>query len=63
VRFEPHDGGTRLTQRLDTEGLVADLAARIFAIGSYEGSFRGELATFARLAEAEARSGDKLQAD
>ena len=51
--FESEDGGTRLTQRFETEGLIPALTARIFAIGSYRGSFRGELATFARLAERE----------
>jgi uncharacterized protein YndB with AHSA1/START domain len=57
--FEPQDGGTRLTQRLETEGLVAALLARIFAMGSYKGSFRGELTTFARLAEADVRATDR----
>lgn len=53
--FEAADeGGTRLTQRFETEGMVPALTARIFATGSYRGSFRGELAAFARLAEAEA---------
>ena len=53
--FEPEDGGTRLTQRFETEGLIPALVARIFATGSYRGSFRGDLATFARLAERAAR--------
>jgi hypothetical protein len=39
-----------------TEGLVAAIFGRIFAMGSYRGSFRGELDTFVRLAEAEARA-------
>jgi uncharacterized protein YndB with AHSA1/START domain len=56
--FEPHDGGTHLTQRLETQGFLAALLAHIFARGSYKGSFRGELATFARLAEAEVQ-GDR----
>jgi uncharacterized protein YndB with AHSA1/START domain len=60
--FEPEDGGTRLTQRLETQGWVAGLMARIFAVGSYKGSFRGELATFARLAETDAREGGTSQA-
>jgi len=30
--------------------------ARIFAYGSYKGSFRGELESFAQVAELEARS-------
>jgi hypothetical protein len=55
--FEPHDGGTSVTQRFETQGIISALAARVFATGSYKGSFRGELATFARLAEAEAGRG------
>jgi uncharacterized protein YndB with AHSA1/START domain len=49
--FEPEAGGTRLSQELRTEGWVAAIAARIFASGSYRGSFQGELAAFAKLAE------------
>ena len=53
ARFE-HDGvGTRLIQTFRTHGLVARVWARIFASGSYKGSFRGELNTFARLVEAD----------
>jgi len=52
--FEPDDGGTLLTVRLDTEGLFPAIMARIFSLGSWKGSFRGELAHFARIAEAEA---------
>ena len=54
--FEPEGTGTRLTQTFETEGLVPAITARIFASGSYRGSFRGELEAFARLAEAEART-------
>lgn len=54
VVFETEDGGTSLTQRFRTEGLVPAISARIFATGSWRGSFRGELATFARIAEQEA---------
>jgi uncharacterized protein YndB with AHSA1/START domain len=53
--FEPTTTGTRLTQVFKTEGLVPAIAARIFATGSYKGSFRGELETFVRIAEREAR--------
>ena len=56
--FEPDAGGTSLTQRFRTEGLVPAIAARIFATGSWRGSFRGELATFAKLAEREAAAPD-----
>jgi uncharacterized protein YndB with AHSA1/START domain len=52
--FEPDGAGTRLTQEFRTEGLISAVIARIFATGSYRGSFRGELDTFARLAEGEA---------
>jgi uncharacterized protein YndB with AHSA1/START domain len=52
--FEPRGGGTVLTQTLVTEGLISAIAARIFATGSYRGSFRGELEAFRRLAEREA---------
>ena len=54
VTFAPSDGGTRVTQEFRTEGLIPAVAARIFATGSYTGSFRGELKAFARLAEREA---------
>jgi uncharacterized protein YndB with AHSA1/START domain len=50
--FEPNDrGGTLLTERLRTRGLISAIIARIFAFGSYRGSFRGELAEFARLVD------------
>ena len=52
--FEPEDGGTRISQTFETEGLLPAIAARIFSIGSYRGSFRGELDTFKRIAELEA---------
>ena len=54
--FEPEDGGTRISQTFETEGLLPAFAARIFSIGSYRGSFRGELNTFKRIAELEARA-------
>ncbi len=53
--FEPDGTGTRLTQEFRTYGLIAAIAARIFASGSYRGSFRGELQAFAKLAELEPR--------
>ena len=56
--FEPEGAGTSLTQRFRTEGLIPAIAARIFATGSWRGSFRGELATFAKLAEQEAAASD-----
>jgi uncharacterized protein YndB with AHSA1/START domain len=59
VTLEPGDGGTRLTQEFRTEGLVPALMARIFATGSYKGSFRGELNEFAKLAERESGVEDR----
>ena len=56
--FEAERDGTSLTQRFWTEGLIPAIAARIFATGSWPGSFRGELATFAQLAEQEAAASD-----
>jgi hypothetical protein len=55
--FEDQGGdGTRLTQEFWTKGIISAVMARIFALGSYKGSFRGELKSFARLAEREAPS-------
>jgi uncharacterized protein YndB with AHSA1/START domain len=53
VRFEPTPDGTRLTQVLRTRGFISALAARLFATGSYEGSFKGELEAFRGIAERE----------
>ena len=58
--IEHDSGGTSLTQRFRTEGLVSAIAARVFGTGSWRGSFRGELATFAKLAEREAAAGMPL---
>jgi len=44
-------GGTQLTQEFWIQGIVSAIAARIFAIGSYRGSFRGELNSFVQVAE------------
>jgi uncharacterized protein YndB with AHSA1/START domain len=54
VTFEPTGTGTRLRQEFVTEGLVPAIVARLFSLGSWNGSFRGELAAFARIAEREA---------
>jgi uncharacterized protein YndB with AHSA1/START domain len=54
--FEPEGDGTRLTQEYRVQGLIPRVMARIFATGSYRGSFRGELNDFARLAERDARA-------
>jgi uncharacterized protein YndB with AHSA1/START domain len=52
--FEPTDTGTHVTQEFWTEGLISNVMARIFASGSYQGSFEGELRAFATIAEREA---------
>lgn len=54
--FEDQGPGTRLTQEFWTSGVVSAVVGRIFASGSYRGSFRGELESFVRLAEREAGS-------
>jgi hypothetical protein len=54
--FEDQGDGTRLTQEFWTNGIISVVMGRIFAFGSYRGSFRGELNSFVRLAEREARS-------
>jgi len=54
ARFDDVDGRTRLVQEFDIQGLIPNIAARIFGMGSYKGSFQGELNDFARLVEREA---------
>ena len=54
--FEPEAGGTRITQTFETVGMIPAISSWIFSRGSYEGSFRGELEAFARIAEREAPS-------
>ena len=54
--FEDQGHGTRLTQEFWINGIISRLVGRIWAFGSYRGSFRGELKSFVRLAEHEARS-------
>lgn len=51
VTFEPEGEGTRLTQVFRTRGIVSAIFARIFASGSYSGSFQGELEAFRALVE------------
>jgi uncharacterized protein YndB with AHSA1/START domain len=53
ARFEPAGTGTLMTQELRTEGVIPAITAWLFAKGSWRGSFRGELAEFARIAENE----------
>ena len=52
--FEPDGNGTRITQTFQTVGVIPAISSWIFSRGSYEGSFRGELEKFARIAEREA---------
>jgi len=52
--FEPDGDGTRITQSFETVGLIPAISSWVFSRGSYEGSFRGELEKFARIAEREA---------
>ena len=52
--FEPEGDGTRVTQEFETVGRVSAISSWVFSRGSYEGSFRGELEKFARIAEREA---------
>jgi uncharacterized protein YndB with AHSA1/START domain len=56
--FEPEGEGTRIRQTFRTTGLISAVSARIFASGSYKGSFQGELNEFARIAEREAAVGE-----
>jgi len=53
VSFEPDGSGSRVTLEVETEGVLPGIAGRLLAIGSYRGSFRGQLRSFARLAERE----------
>jgi uncharacterized protein YndB with AHSA1/START domain len=53
--FAPEGDGTRVTQEFETVGRISAISSWVFSRGSYEGSFRGELEKFARLAEREAR--------
>ena len=51
--FEPDGTGTRVTQEFETVGLISAISSWVFSRGSYEGSFRGELEKFGRIAERE----------
>ena len=51
--FEPEGSGTRITELMRTEGWVSEITSRLFSLGSYKGSYQGELNDFARLAERE----------
>ena len=47
----------RITTATDPRGLKAAIFGRLFAMGSWKGSFRGELNTFVQLAEKEVSAG------
>jgi hypothetical protein len=53
VAFEAEDGGSRVSLEMRTEGLLPSIAGRLLAVGSYRGSFRSQLRSFARAAERE----------
>ncbi|VXC31848.1 conserved hypothetical protein [Arthrobacter sp. 9V] len=53
VTFAPEAGGTRVQQEFVTRGFIAAIFGRLFAMGSYKGSFQGELETFRKLVESE----------
>jgi len=53
VTFAPEAGGTRVRQEFVTTGIIASIFGRLFAMGSYKGSFQGELETFRKLVESE----------
>jgi uncharacterized protein YndB with AHSA1/START domain len=54
--FEREAAGTRLTQEFRTRGIVSAIMARVFATGSYRGSFRGELEALRDLIQREEAS-------
>ena len=51
--FEPEGAGTRITEEFVTEGWVSAVTSRLFGMGSFKGSYQGELNEFAKLAERE----------
>lgn len=55
--FEAEGAGTRVVEEFRSEGLIAGIAAWVFAMGSYPGSFQGELNEFAKIAERDAIAG------
>ena len=59
--FEEHSDTTKLTQEFRVHGLLPRIMARIFATGSYKGSFQGELNHFKEICEREAASSAKIE--
>ena len=58
--FEERGTGTHLTQEFRVHGFLPRIMARIFATGSYQGSFRGELNHFKEICEREAAGSAKI---
>jgi carbon monoxide dehydrogenase subunit G len=58
--FEDVSGRTRLRQEFRINGVLPRVVARIFATGSYMGSFRGELNHFKEICEREAAASAKI---
>lgn len=56
--FEDVDGRTLVVEDFEINGFIPNIAARIFGMGSYKGSFQGELNEFKAIAERE-WSGDR----
>ena len=54
--FEPDGDGTRVIQEFETIGRISAISSWVFSRGSYEGSFRGELEKFGRIAERDVSS-------
>ena len=54
--FEADGNGTRVTQEFETVGRISAISSWLFSRGSYEGSFRGELQKFGRIAERDSRT-------
>jgi uncharacterized protein YndB with AHSA1/START domain len=54
VWLEAEGDGTRLDRTFRTRGIVSAITGRLFAAGSYKGSFEGELDDFRKIVEREA---------
>jgi uncharacterized protein YndB with AHSA1/START domain len=51
VTFELEGGGTRIVQAFRPLGLIPTIAGWIYSLGSWRGSFKGELEVFRKIAE------------
>ncbi|SDX35579.1 Uncharacterized conserved protein YndB, AHSA1/START domain [Arthrobacter sp. cf158] len=51
VTFAPEGDATRIQQEFVTRGFISAIFGRLFSLGSYRGSFQGELETFRKLVE------------